>query len=128
MENSRTRDLVDRNATVSKSYDARSYNHKQFLEPSTRAVLPFWQFWTVGDDRVCRRCKPLDRFTARWDDPIWGEIYPKIHQKCRCGVVPILPSEAPGDALVPGHERLRDVLPIVKTSLRPRRAPTKEEY
>lgn len=78
--------------------------------PVTQQVLPFWQFWSVGDDRVCYRCRPLHLFVARWDDPVWNEIVPLRHPGRRCSVVPILAEEVPEEASKPGLERLREVL------------------
>jgi SPP1 gp7 family putative phage head morphogenesis protein len=82
---------------------------EQMSDPAVKAVLPFWQYWTVGDDRVRPEHEVLDGFTARADDPVWMKIYPPSGFNCRCSVVPILEMEAmkaDKDANEPGYARL----------------------
>jgi SPP1 gp7 family putative phage head morphogenesis protein len=80
--------------------------YEQMTDPTVQAVLPFWQYWTVGDDRVRPEHQVLQLFTARADDPVWMKVYPPNGFNCRCAVVPILASEAPKDASEPGLARL----------------------
>jgi SPP1 gp7 family putative phage head morphogenesis protein len=92
------------NTTMQKAYSLGRF--EQMQSPATRAVLPYWQYWTVGDDRVRPEHRVLQGFTARADDPVWRKIYPPNGFNCRCSVVPILDDEAPDDADDPGMERL----------------------
>lgn len=46
------------------------------------------RFVTIGDDRVCPICEPLDDTTLRADDPWWSEYTPPLHEQCRCTVEP----------------------------------------
>ena len=79
---------------------------EQMKEPGMMDALPYWQYWTVGDDRVRPEHAVLNGFTARADDPVWRKIYPPNGFNCRCSVVPILASEADKDADEPGYARL----------------------
>lgn len=83
---------------------------KQLSDPKVRRVLPFWQYRTQADERVRPNHAALDKFTARADDPVWGEIYPPNGFNCRCTVQPLLASEgraALGEQInVPGRDRL----------------------
>jgi SPP1 gp7 family putative phage head morphogenesis protein len=82
--------------SLQKAYSLGRY--EQMIEPSTQAVLPYWQYWTVGDDRVRPEHAAFHLFTARAEDPVWRKLYPPNGFNCRCSVVPILPEEAPEDA------------------------------
>jgi len=82
---------------------------EQMRDPSVTDVLPFWQYWTVGDGHVRPEHAVIDQFTARAEDPVWMKIYPPNGFNCRCSVVPILESEAlkaDPDAGEPGYARL----------------------
>ena len=84
--------------------------YDQMKEPAVKAVLPVWQYWTVGDDRVRPEHRVLHGFAAHADDPVWLKIYPPNGFNCRCGVVPILESDLSPAALeaakTPGMARL----------------------
>lgn len=92
------------NTAMQKAYSLGRY--EQMSNESTHAVFPFWQYCTVGDNRVRPEHMVLDGFTARAQDPVWMKIYPPNGFNCRCSVVPILESEAPKDASEPGYSRL----------------------
>ena len=51
-------------------------------------VFPYWEYRTVGDDRVREEHAALDGLILRHDDPLWDKIYPPNGWKCRCYVVP----------------------------------------
>lgn len=69
---------------------------EQMQEPETIDLLPFWQYWTVGDLRVRPEHRVLDGFLARAIDPVWRRIYPPSGFNCRCSVVPMPEEEALG--------------------------------
>ncbi len=77
---------------VQKAYGAGRY--EQMTEESTQDALPFWQYWTVGDDRVRMEHAAIDQFIAQAIDPVWQKIYPPCGFNCRCSVVPLLRDEA----------------------------------
>lgn len=80
--------------------------YEQMSSAAVKQVLPIWQYWTVGDDRVRLEHRVLHGFAAHAEDPVWMKIYPPNGFNCRCAVVPILASEAPDDASEPGMARL----------------------
>lgn len=84
--------------------------YDQMKEPAVKAILPIWQYWTVGDDRVRPEHRVLHGFAALADDPVWLKIYPPNGFNCRCSVVPILASDLDAKALeatrTPGMQRL----------------------
>lgn len=95
------------NTAMQKAYSLGRY--EQMKDPATKNVFPFWQYWTVGDDRVRPEHAVLDQFTARADDPVWMKIYPPNGFNCRCSVVPVMEAEAlkaDKDANEPGYARL----------------------
>ena len=92
------------NTAMQKAYSLGRY--EQMRDPTVMGVLPYRQYWTVGDDRVRPELAVLDGFTARAEDPVWQKIYPPNGFNCRCSVAPILKEEAPKDADEPGMERL----------------------
>jgi len=87
-----------------KAYSLGRY--EQMTQPETTKALPFWQYLTVGDDRVRPEHAVIDGFTARAVDPVWNKIYPPNGFNCRCIVIAILESEAPEGASEPGLARL----------------------
>jgi SPP1 gp7 family putative phage head morphogenesis protein len=92
------------NTAMQRAYSLGRF--EQMSQPMTKAVLPYWQYWTVGDDRVRPEHRVIHMFTARADDPVWMKIYPPNGFNCRCSVIPVLASEAPKNADEPGLERL----------------------
>lgn len=67
---------------------------EQMKQPHMLAALPFWQYWTVRDDRVRPEHAVLHKFIARAIDPVWRKIYPPSGFNCRCSVAPITEAEA----------------------------------
>ncbi len=80
--------------------------YEQLTEPDTAEALPFWQYMTVGDDRVRPEHAAIDGFQARVIDPVWNKIYPPNGFNCRCIVIPLLASEAHESASEGGLLRL----------------------
>jgi hypothetical protein len=96
--------------TTREEYAALRY--EQMTDPDVMDALPFWQYLTVGDDRVRPSHAILDRFTALATDPVWKRIYPPRGRACRCIVIPLLASD---DAREDGVTRLR----ILREEFRP---------
>ena len=92
------------NTNVQKAYSQGRF--EQMTDEATVELLPFWEFWTVGDDRVRPEHRVLDGFTARAIDPVWRKIYPPCGFNCRCSVVPLMENEAPENASESGLLRL----------------------
>jgi SPP1 gp7 family putative phage head morphogenesis protein len=83
--------------------------YEQMTHPAVVDALPFWQYSTVGDDRVRPEHAVLDGFVAQAVDPVWNKIYPPNGFNCRCIVTPILRADALAmdkDAAEPGMLRL----------------------
>jgi SPP1 gp7 family putative phage head morphogenesis protein len=89
---------------MQKAYSLGRY--EQMKEPATAEALPFWQYMTVGDDRVRPEHAVIDGFQARVADPVWNRIYPPNGFNCRCIVIALLASEAGDAASEPGYARL----------------------
>ena len=95
--------------TVFSTNMAKAYSlgrYEQLTDPDVQDVLPFWQYMTVGDDRVRPEHAVLDGFQARSIDPVWRKIYPPNGFNCRCIVIPLLEEEAGDQASEGGLERL----------------------
>jgi SPP1 gp7 family putative phage head morphogenesis protein len=75
-----------------KAYSLGRY--EQLTHPAVMEALPFWQYFTVGDDRVRLEHAVLDGFVARADDPVWNKIYPPNGFNCRCIVVALTREQA----------------------------------
>jgi len=89
---------------MQKAYSLGRY--EQLSDPAVQDAIPFWQYLTVGDDRVRPEHAVLDYFTARSSDPVWRKIYPPNGFNCRCIVIGLLAEEAPKDASESGMARL----------------------
>jgi SPP1 gp7 family putative phage head morphogenesis protein len=80
------------NTNVQKAYSAGRF--EQMTDETVMTALPYWQYWTVGDNRVRPEHAAIDLFVARAIDPVWRKIYPPSGFNCRCSVVPITEEEA----------------------------------
>ena len=80
------------NTNVQKAYSQGRY--EQMSDEGVMDLLPFWQYWTVGDDRVRPEHRVLDGFVARAIDPVWAKIFPPCGFNCRCSAVPLSEEEA----------------------------------
>jgi SPP1 gp7 family putative phage head morphogenesis protein len=89
---------------MGKAYSLGRYEQQK--QPETMKALPFWQYMTVGDDRVRPEHAVIDGFTARAIDPVWNKIYPPNGFNCRCIVIALLESEAGDEASESGLLRL----------------------
>lgn len=59
-------------------------------------TFPYWEYKTVGDDRVRREHAALDGLILPADDPLWQRIYPPNGWNCRCYVVARMAHEVAG--------------------------------
>jgi SPP1 gp7 family putative phage head morphogenesis protein len=101
-------------STVFQTNVQRAYqngHYAQMIDPDVVEALPYWKYMTAGDNRVRPNHAQLDGFVAQAKDPVWSRIYPPNGFNCRCTVVPILASEAPDDADVPGSQRAPSNVP-----------------
>jgi SPP1 gp7 family putative phage head morphogenesis protein len=89
---------------MQKAYSLGRYEQQK--QPETIAALPFWQYMTVGDDRVRPEHAVIDGFQARAIDPVWNKIYPPNGFNCRCIVISLLESEVGKEASESGLLRL----------------------
>jgi SPP1 gp7 family putative phage head morphogenesis protein len=62
---------------------AENYNR---LNSKTR-LFPFWEYRTVGDDKVRKEHRDINGIILPTDDPRWQKIWPPNGWKCRCYVV-----------------------------------------
>lgn len=98
------------NIGMQKAYSAGRL--EQMQEAHMMEALPFWQYWTMEDDRVRPEHAAIDQFVAQAIDPVWKKIYPPSGYNCRCGVVPLPRDEALAidpDAEHGGLERLPQI-------------------
>lgn len=56
-------------------------------------VFPFWEYRTVGDDRVRQEHQDIDGLILPADDPRWKKIMPPNGWNCRCYIVPRMTHE-----------------------------------
>jgi SPP1 gp7 family putative phage head morphogenesis protein len=56
-------------------------------------LFPYWEYCTVGDDKVRPEHQLLNGIVLPADDPRWKKIWPPNGWKCRCYIVPRLLSE-----------------------------------
>lgn len=75
-----------------------------------RSIFPFWEYKTVGDDKVREEHAALDGLVLRHDDRLWNEIYPPNGWNCRCYVVPRMASEEEGFDEKAQHNRASEYM------------------
>lgn len=57
-------------------------------------LFPYWEYRTVGDDKVREEHRKLHGLMLPANDPRWDKIWPPNGWKCRCYVVPRMRQEA----------------------------------
>lgn len=74
---------------------------------------PYWKYVAILDSRTRPRHRALNGRIFRYDDPIWGVIYPPNGYRCRCRVIALSAEEfdAEGGLLSKGGDFLetRDI-------------------
>lgn len=58
---------------------------------------PYWQYVAILDNRTRPRHRALAGRIFRYDDPIWGVLYPPNGYRCRCRVVALSQGEFEAD-------------------------------
>jgi SPP1 gp7 family putative phage head morphogenesis protein len=64
---------------------------------SKAKLFPYWEYKTIGDDRVREEHTKLNGLILPLEDERWNSIYPPNGWKCRCYVVPKMKHEVSGD-------------------------------
>lgn len=64
-------------------------------------LFPYWEYKTVGDDKVREEHAALNGLILEASDPQWDEIYPPNGWKCRCYVVPRMRADVKGKVSIP---------------------------
>lgn len=59
-------------------------------------LFPYWEYKTVGDDKVRPEHQLLEGIILPANDPRWKKIWPPNGWKCRCYIVPRMASEVKG--------------------------------
>jgi SPP1 gp7 family putative phage head morphogenesis protein len=70
-------------------------------------TFPFWQYRTVGDEKVREEHAKLDGLILRAESTTWQKIYPPNGWNCRCFVVPRTKAEK-GDADLAANESIAE--------------------
>lgn len=78
------------NTAVSVAESASTYRR---LKAQVR-IFPFWEYRTVGDNRVRLEHQALEGLTLPTDDPRWQKIMPPNGWNCRCYITPRMRHEA----------------------------------
>jgi SPP1 gp7 family putative phage head morphogenesis protein len=91
------------------AYGAGRYAKQQ----ASGRLLPYWQYLTVGDDRVRPSHAVLNGLIFRKDDPFWEENYPPNGFRCRCAVRALTEGEVRDEGLTvqdgpPGDSQYTD--------------------
>jgi SPP1 gp7 family putative phage head morphogenesis protein len=59
-------------------------------------LFPYWEYRTVGDDKVRDAHQKLDGVILHVNDPRWKKLYPPNDWNCRCYVIPRMRHEVIG--------------------------------
>lgn len=115
----RLRTIFDTNLTT--SYAAGHYKQLR----SMTETLPYWQYFTMGDDRVREQHAALNGKVFRADDPIWNTIFPPNGWGCRCWVTPLAQADldqmglSVEDGTQIGADGMRELLPEYQSLVSP---------
>ena len=73
---------------------------------SKTKLFPFWEYRTVGDDRVRPSHRRLEEVILPWDDIRWKKIFPPNDWRCRCRVVPRMAHEVTKEQVEASQQRV----------------------
>lgn len=59
-------------------------------------LFPYWEYKTVGDDKVRAEHRDLYGLILPANDPIWKKLFPPNGWNCRCYIVPRMKTEVSG--------------------------------
>lgn len=59
-------------------------------------LFPYWEYKTLGDDKVRPEHRKLNGIILPANDPLWDKIFPPNGWKCRCYIVPRMAHEVKG--------------------------------
>jgi SPP1 gp7 family putative phage head morphogenesis protein len=96
-------------ATVFETNVQTAYNagrYEMYHAPEVAEAFPFFQYHTVGDDRVRPAHAQMDGFIAKRDDPVWDIWWPPCGFNCRCTVTAISAVEADRDGIRPSRRQV----------------------
>lgn len=70
---------------------ARSYGERRLVQAREGGmrgtmITPFIQFLSTPDDRRTPICRAMHRYIAATDDPVWDELSPPLHWRCRSDI------------------------------------------
>jgi len=89
------------NTNVQTAYNAGRW--EMYHAPEVADAFPFFQYHTVGDDRVRPAHAAMDGFIARRDDPVWDIWLPPNGFNCRCTITAISIEEAEAKGIRPSR-------------------------
>lgn len=73
-------------------------------------IFPYWQYNTVGDERVREEHEKIAGVVLPVDDPVWGQIYPPNGWKCRCRVDPKMAHEVTAEMVAESRTRVKEYI------------------
>lgn len=69
-------------------------------------LFPYWEYRTVGDDRVRPSHRRLEGVILSWNDVRWKKIFPPNDWRCRCRVVPRMGHEVKKEDVETSRQRV----------------------
>lgn len=105
--------------TFNKKWQKTEYETANLLTLSTQnydrlikktKLFPFWEYRTVGDDKVRPEHARLHGVILAATDPLWAKIWPPNGWKCRCYVVPRMTHEVKGVDITDMRRRVNEYL------------------
>lgn len=105
--------------TFNKKWQKTEYETANLLTLSTQnydrlvkktKLFPYWEYRTVGDDKVRPEHARLHGVILPASDPRWAKIWPPNGWKCRCYIVPRMAHEVKGVDMVDMRRRVDEYL------------------
>lgn len=83
-------------------------NYVQLMQQTDTFL--YWEYKTVGDDRVRDSHRLLDGIILRFDHPAWQKIFPPNGWGCRCWIIGRTKEEVTKEQLQAAESRVKDYL------------------
>lgn len=73
-------------------------------------IFPYWQYKTIGDNKVRKSHELLEGIILPWNSPLWRYILPPNDWNCRCYIKPLTKAEVSDDQLKKSLKRAKDYI------------------
>ncbi len=87
----KNRDWLETEYTTANLTGRAASNYARLM--ANKTIFPFWEYTTIGDDKVRHSHIVLDGIVLKAGNKIWEKLFPPNGWNCRCHIVPRMAHE-----------------------------------